>query len=85
MMYNEPDDFLPLFHSVKELNAQYLTPKEVEIIDRILILDILACSGWEVTEVRTNKSKAVRKEFEGLIRARVLYMKAIMDNRDLLL
>jgi len=80
VIYVNPEDFLNSYLKMKKKNKMLFSSIESQIIDRIAVLDILACSGWEAVEIKSVDDKRVKNEFRRLLTDRIQYLKIMMEN-----
>lgn len=83
VIYIEPENFLETYLKMKKDIKSHLSPVESEIIDRITVLDILACSGWEASEIQKINDKRVKSEFRKLLHDRIHYLDILIRNIDM--
>lgn len=76
------DDFLPMYTKAKEINKPYFSETEEKIIDRILVLDILANLGWEANEIYNADEGEYKKEIINFLQNRLSYLYLLMKNRS---
>lgn len=81
-VYIEPHDFMPMYVQAKEVNAPHFSETEQAIIDRVLVLDIMANLGWEANEIYHAEEGEYRNEIIDFLQKRLFYLHQLMINRD---
>ena len=81
-VYIEIDDFLPMYTKAKEINEPYFSETEEKIIDRILVLDIMANLGWEANEIYNADEGEYKREIVNFLQNRLSYLYLLMINRS---
>jgi thiamine kinase-like enzyme len=80
-VYVEVDEFLPMYTQAKRVNDPYFSDLEREIIDRVLVLDIMANLGWEAREIYNAEEGEYRNELLSFLQNRVAYLHLLMTHR----
>ena len=79
-VYIDVEDFLPMYIKAKEINETYFSETEKGIIDRILVLDILANLGWEANEIYNSDEGEYKNEIINFLQNRLSYLYILMTN-----
>jgi len=80
-VYIDVDEFLPMVAKAKEINEPYLSETEKEIIDRVLVLDMMANLGWEANEIYNSDEGEYKDEIINFLQNRLSYLHLLMANR----
>jgi len=80
-VYIEPHDFMPMYTKAKEVNAPHFSETEQAIIDRVLVLDIMANLGWEANEIYQAEEGEYKNEIIDFLQKRLFYLHQLMTNR----
>lgn len=81
-VYIDVGDFLPMVAKAKVINEPYFSETEKEIIDRILVLDIMANLGWEAHEIYNSDEGDYKNEIINFLQNRLSYFHLLMTNRS---
>lgn len=81
-IFIDVEDFLPMYTKAKKINEPHFSVSEKEIIDRILILDIMANLGWEANEVYNADEGDYKNEIINFLQNRLNYLYRLMTHRD---
>lgn len=80
-VYIDVDEFLPMYRKAKEINQPHFSATEKEIIDRILVLDIMANLGWEANEIYNSEGGEYQNEIIHFLQTRISILQLLLMNR----
>ena len=81
-VYIDVDGFLPMYTKAKEINKPYFSKTEREIIDRVLVLDIMANIGWEANEIYNSDEGEYKNEIINFLQTRLSCLNLLLTYRS---
>lgn len=80
VIFTDPNIFEDAVRKMKYKANEYMTEMDKELFDRVMILDILTCNGYEIGQLPITKDLRIKEMLVKMISERLAYSEILMKN-----